>query len=179
MRASRFLKARLFEYPIQYNKDWNLIAADIMSTAKPRLNTQSNTTRIETHSGLFQAGYYRGFEYPIQYNKDWNTELTGRSCKDSLVWIPNPIQQGLKHTIITVNQPEVWEFEYPIQYNKDWNGHWCGHACLPPPSLNTQSNTTRIETAAFNAQGRGREAGLNTQSNTTRIETVCVHRWGG
>ena len=36
-----------FEYPIQYNKDWN-------------------------NNGTTPATGWPVFEYPIQYNKDWN-----------------------------------------------------------------------------------------------------------
>ena len=37
-----------FEYPIQYNKDWNKKPRRVTGRISHRLNTQSNTTRIET-----------------------------------------------------------------------------------------------------------------------------------
>ena len=41
--------------------------------------------------------------------------------------------------------------------------------------LNTQSNTTRIETLPIERHDE-KHGGLNTQSNTTRIETIRKHR---
>ena len=133
-----------FEYPIQYNKDWNSsdstasptrwqvwipnpiqqglkrgwagpalhqvgvwIPNPIQQGLKPylqiialvgtqRLNTQSNTTRIETRTHGSGSSPRRGFEYPIQYNKDWNLPASAMTSSGLQVWIPNPIQQGLK-----------------------------------------------------------------------------------
>ena len=161
------------------------------------LNTQSNTTRIETPSHWMSV------------------------TAQAPVWIPNPIQQGLKRfsgggcssarsglntqsnttrietfpagtrlvqgerlntqsntTRIETQRcrpshPGSSQFEYPIQYNKDWNTTRHSRSGLHFRSLNTQSNTTRIETKRIKSILWAMLQSLNTQSNTTRIETWC------
>ena len=67
--------SRMFEYPIQYNKDWNCDNFCHYQPTQKRLNTQSNTTRIETEFSRKELRILALFEYPIQYNKDWNVHL--------------------------------------------------------------------------------------------------------
>ena len=91
------------------------------------LNAQSNTTRIETCC-----------PGAVRPSGRW-------------VWMPNPIQQGLKQQDRAITLREAAMSECPIQYNKDWNVIAAGYKWWISVGLNAQSNTTRIETLGVSA----------------------------
>ena len=163
--------------------------------AKCRLNTQSNTTRIETYF-FPDINKYRGTSLNTQSNTTRIETPRGRWWRRSSrrVWIPNPIQQGLKQIRtaartslsaglntqsnttrietfggigIGLLTQQVW-IPNPIQ--QGLKPTLATFNPKPPFGLNTQSNTTRIETD-FSVQPQLQQRRLNTQSNTTRIET--------
>ena len=209
-----------FEYPIQYNKDWN--SSKKLCTSRFRTVWIPNPIQqgLKHLGHCFAVANQKAFEYPIQYNKDWNItrvpatsglrtclntqsnttriETPGRQAagKPGLrVWIPNPIQQGLKRhrplayppialslntqsntTRIETNgfaAPDDWtpKFEYPIQYNKDWNPKRCWLAAGPPTRFEYPIQYNKDWNFSSALRRPARAICLNTQSNTTRIET--------